>query len=136
MPLSRNLAALTSWNPLGLSRHVMGLLDLLIWESHGPVSGLGVCRHDRSHESICPVTATDPVWKAPIRGLTPLLSTYAGLPTVRISILVCCCRVHTELDWLDSKQKLDYSFPSCPYFLRGLRSFPFSRYQEDEAEKQ
>jgi len=28
LPLSRNLGALTSWNPLGLSRHVMGLLYL------------------------------------------------------------------------------------------------------------
>jgi len=26
VPLSRNLGALTSWNPLGLSRPVMGLL--------------------------------------------------------------------------------------------------------------
>jgi len=29
VPLSRNLGALTSWNPLGLSRPVMGLLYLL-----------------------------------------------------------------------------------------------------------
>ena len=29
MPLSRNLGTLTSWNPLGLSRPVMGLLYLL-----------------------------------------------------------------------------------------------------------
>jgi len=28
VPLSRNLEALTSWNPLGLSRSVMGLLYL------------------------------------------------------------------------------------------------------------
>jgi len=26
VPLSRNLGALTSWNPLGLSRHVIGLI--------------------------------------------------------------------------------------------------------------
>jgi len=29
VPLLRNLGTLTSWNPLGLSRHVMGLLYLL-----------------------------------------------------------------------------------------------------------
>jgi len=31
MPLSRNLGALTSWNPLGLSRPVMGLLYLYLY---------------------------------------------------------------------------------------------------------
>jgi len=30
LPLSRNLGALTSWNPLGLSRPVMGLLYLYV----------------------------------------------------------------------------------------------------------
>ena len=30
VPLSRNLGALTSWNPLGLSRPVMGLLYLYL----------------------------------------------------------------------------------------------------------
>ena len=30
VPLSRNLGALTSWNPLGLSRSVMGLLYLYL----------------------------------------------------------------------------------------------------------
>ena len=30
VPLSRNLGALTSWNPLGLSRPVMGLLYLFL----------------------------------------------------------------------------------------------------------
>jgi hypothetical protein len=30
LPLSRNMEALTSWNPLGLSRPVMGLLYILI----------------------------------------------------------------------------------------------------------
>jgi hypothetical protein len=59
-----------------------------------------VCRHDRSYESICPVTSTDSVWKASICGHTPLLSTYTGLPTVRTSILVRCFRIHTELGWL------------------------------------
>jgi len=35
MPLLRNLGALTSWNPLGLSRPVMGLLYLLqVYLSH------------------------------------------------------------------------------------------------------
>jgi len=31
VPLSRNLGALTSWNPLGLSRPVMGLLYLYLY---------------------------------------------------------------------------------------------------------
>jgi len=31
VPLSRNLGALTSWNPLGLSRLVMGLLYLYLF---------------------------------------------------------------------------------------------------------
>ena len=32
VPLSRNLGTLTSWNPLGLSRPVMGLLYLFIYQ--------------------------------------------------------------------------------------------------------
>ena len=32
VPLSRNLGTLTSWNPLGLSRSVMGLLYLYLFE--------------------------------------------------------------------------------------------------------
>ena len=32
VPLSRNLGALTSWNPLGVSRPVIGLLYLLIYQ--------------------------------------------------------------------------------------------------------
>ena len=31
VPFSRNLGTLTSWNPLGLSRHVMGLLHLYLY---------------------------------------------------------------------------------------------------------
>jgi len=31
VPLSRNLGTLTSWNPLGLSRSVMGLLYLYLY---------------------------------------------------------------------------------------------------------
>ena len=38
MPLSRNLGALTSWNPLGLSRPVMGLIYLfLLFHIHFPI---------------------------------------------------------------------------------------------------
>ena len=33
VPLSRNLGTLTSWNPLGLSRPVMGLLYLYVSET-------------------------------------------------------------------------------------------------------
>ena len=36
VPFSRNLGALTSWNPLGLSRPVMGLLYLLLLLLHLP----------------------------------------------------------------------------------------------------
>ena len=35
VPLSRNLGALTSWNPLGLSRPVMGLLYLYLYIKSG-----------------------------------------------------------------------------------------------------
>ena len=34
MPLSRNLGTLTSWNPLGHSRPVTGLLYLIIYVCH------------------------------------------------------------------------------------------------------
>jgi hypothetical protein len=39
--LSRNLGALTSWNPLGLSRPVMGLLYLLAFPEVGAVASKG-----------------------------------------------------------------------------------------------
>ena len=40
VPLSRNLGTLTSWNPLGLSRAVMGLIYLYHHPSKGEAFGL------------------------------------------------------------------------------------------------
>jgi len=44
VPLSRNLGTITSWNPLGHSSPVTGLLYLYLYLTMEALEGLGVCK--------------------------------------------------------------------------------------------
>jgi len=57
VPLSRNLVALTSWNPLGLSRPVMGQIYLFIYRLED--RGIGVRLRVGSDIFDYPIVYTD-----------------------------------------------------------------------------
>jgi len=53
VPLSRNLGALTSWNPLGLSRTVTGLIYLFYPGLIEGLSLVAVCKWKFSNVELC-----------------------------------------------------------------------------------
>ena len=92
MPLSRNLGALTSWNPLGLSRPVMGLFYLF-------KNGRGV-RLTTYHHSVPlsrnlgALTSWNPLGLSrPVMGLLYLFKNGRG---VRLTTLPPSCAVVTK----------------------------------------